>query len=98
MAIVCVTNLSPESLAAAHVAAAVAGRLQEPLLLLGVAEGDAFLGRRLRRADPHPAAAWRPRPRGSNAGAGGALPACRRAPPRTTVLSDEECRRARWIV
>lgn len=43
MAIVCVTNLSPESLAAAHVAAAVAGRLQESLLLLGVAEGDAFL-------------------------------------------------------
>jgi len=43
MAIVCVTNLSPESLAAAHVAAAVAGRRQEPLLLLGVAGGDAFL-------------------------------------------------------
>ncbi|MBU8897310.1 universal stress protein [Corallococcus sp. M34] len=38
MAIVCATNLSPESGRAAAVAAALAGRLGEPLLLLDVSE------------------------------------------------------------
>ncbi len=97
MAIICVTNLSPESLAAAHVAAAIAGRLQEPLLLLGVAEGDAFLDdgagalsltqQRLEeeavRLEPLARVVRYRLQAGSNA---------------DEVLSDEECRRARWIV
>ncbi|MFP2912452.1 universal stress protein [Pyxidicoccus sp. 3LFB2] len=40
MAIVCATNLSPESVEATNVAAALAAKLGEPLLLLGVLDGE----------------------------------------------------------
>ena len=97
MAIVCATNLSPESTEAANVAAALAGRLGEPLLLLGVLEGEPATGE---------ASA-------SLAGAQQRLEAeCARLMPvagpvrllsrsgasADEVLSDEECRQARWVV
>ncbi|WP_164019081.1 universal stress protein [Pyxidicoccus trucidator] len=97
MAIVCATNLSPESVEASNVAAALAARLGEPLLLLGVLDGE----------QPTDEAS------APTAGASQRLEAeCARLQPiaglvrfqlRSTtaadeVLSDDECRHARWVV
>ncbi len=97
MAIVCATNLSPESAEAANVAAALAARLGEPLLLLGVLDGDSATGEvaatpasSLKRLEGECA---RLRPI-----AGVVRPLSRSGASVDQVLNDEECRHARWVV
>jgi hypothetical protein len=97
MAIVCATNLSPESAEAANVAAALAARLGEPLLLLGILDGEppGPMGRDaeagvLQRLEAESA---RLRPV-----AGVVRPVLRSSTAAEEVLSDEECRHARWVV
>ncbi len=97
MAIVCATNLSPESVEAANVAAALAAKLGEPLLLLGLLDGEPPGGE---AATPMAGPAQR-------------LEAeCARLRPvvgkvhfqlgsstaADEVLGDGECRHARWMV
>ncbi|MBZ4419182.1 universal stress protein [Myxococcus sp. RHSTA-1-4] len=97
MAIVCATNLSPESQEAANVAATLAGKLGEPLLLLGVVEGEPLAG----EAGVPPSAfprylegeSERLRPV-----AGVVRPLPRPAASADEVLSEDECQHARWVV
>jgi nucleotide-binding universal stress UspA family protein len=96
MAIICATNLSAEAAHAATVAATLAGRLGEPLLLLGVddevpdanapdalsaAEGG--LAEEARRLREH---------------VGTVVPRMQRGASVETLLGDEECRAARLVV
>lgn len=96
MTVVCVTNLSPHSLRAGSTAAALASRLRQPLALYGVEEHEggtpsegshalATLGERL--------VAESVRLRGL-----GAEVRTVRATRFEEVISDEECRTARWLV
>ncbi|MCP3137242.1 universal stress protein [Pyxidicoccus xibeiensis] len=97
MAIVCATNLSPESQDAANVAAALAGRLGEPLLLLGVMDGEAPLDE-----GPDARTAFQKRLDAESTRLGGPSGSARSrlltSASAEEVLSDEECRRARWVV
>jgi nucleotide-binding universal stress UspA family protein len=97
MAIVCATNLSPESLEAANVAAALAGRLGEPLLLLGVSEGEPLAGGvgASRDALLQRLEAEGERLRGV---AGVVRRLSQPVASAEEVLGDEECRHARWVV
>ena len=93
MAIVCATNLSPDSSEAANVAAALAARLGEPLLLLGVLDGE----------PPGPAGADPARRLEAESArlrpvAGVVRSVMRSNTSAEEVLSDEECRHARWVV
>lgn len=97
MSIICATNLSRESLHAGTVAAALAARLQLPLVLYGVAESaetasepGSMSGNLERRLE---AEAERLRTLGARV---------RAVPPskdnEDTLLTSEECLRARWLV
>lgn len=96
MAIVCATNLSPESLEAANVAAALAGRLGEPLLLLGILEGEAAAA-----ASASPAA-FQDRLEAEasrlETTAGVVKPQLASRSSADEALSDAECQAARWAV
>ncbi len=95
MPIVCVTNLSPQSERAGTTAAALAARLNEPLALYGVAEHEAPTGIGSRALAPLSerleAEAQRLR------GLGAQVHAVRLFH-LDGVISDEECRQARWLV
>jgi nucleotide-binding universal stress UspA family protein len=97
MAIVCATNLSPESIEAANVAAALAGRLGEPLLLLGVLDGEPPTGE---ASAPMAGAQGRLEAECARLRpvAGTVRPLLRANTSADEVLSDEECRHARWVV
>ncbi|MCY1018385.1 universal stress protein [Pyxidicoccus sp. MSG2] len=97
MAIVCATNLSPESVEAANVAAALAARLGEPLLLLGVLDGEppGPMGRDAESAALQRLEAESARLRPV---AGVVRPVLRSSTAAEEVLSDEECRHGRWVV
>lgn len=97
MAIVCATNLSPESVEAANVAAALAARLGEPLLLLGILDGEPPAGEAPVTTASAPqrleAECARLQPV-----AGTVRYQVRSSGDADAVLSDAECRQARWVV
>ncbi|MFP2933920.1 universal stress protein, partial [Pyxidicoccus sp. 3LG] len=99
MAIVCATNLSPESIEAANVAAGLAGRLGEPLLLLGVLDGEPST-----QEGVDSTAAFQRRLEAEGArlsGLAAGMTVRTRLLPNTSagdVLSDEECRHSRQVV
>ncbi|QSQ21597.1 universal stress protein [Pyxidicoccus parkwayensis] len=97
MAIVCATNLSPESAEAASVAAMLAARLGEPLVLLGVLDGELPGSAGLEPMDRGPklldAECARLRPV-----AGMVRPVLRSSASTDEFLSDDECRHARQVV
>ncbi|NMO14019.1 universal stress protein [Pyxidicoccus fallax] len=97
MAIVCATNLSPDSQEAANVAAALAGKLGEPLFLLGVLEGESATGEAGGPAADSPSRLEAECER-LRAFAEVVRPLPRSASSADEVLSDETCRHARWVV
>jgi nucleotide-binding universal stress UspA family protein len=92
MAIVCATNLSAESMEAAEVAAALAGRLGQPLVLLGILEGEPSDAPGTFQARLEAEAA---RLEGT---AGAVRPHVSTRHSADEALSDEECSRTRWAV
>jgi nucleotide-binding universal stress UspA family protein len=92
MAIVCATNLSSESMEAANVAAALAARLGEPLVLLGILEGEPSDASATFQARLEAEAA---RLEGS---AGVVRPHLSTRRSADEALGEEECRSTRWAV
>ncbi|MFL5347467.1 MAG: universal stress protein [Hyalangium sp.] len=95
MPIVCVTNLSPPSVRAGTTAAALAVRLGEPLALYGVVEQEGPSGEGARTLAP-----WRERLEAEAlrlTGLGASVYSLRTSQ-LEEVISDEECRQARWVV
>ncbi|HZI15655.1 MAG TPA: universal stress protein, partial [Myxococcus sp.] len=92
MAIVCATNLSSESMEAANVAAALAARLGEPLVLLGILEGEPSDAPATFQARLEAEAA---RLEGS---AGVVKPHLSTRRSADEALVEEECRSTRWAV
>ncbi|WP_224240618.1 universal stress protein [Hyalangium gracile] len=92
MPVVCVTNLSPHSMRAGTAAAAVAIRLQEPLALYGVADQEAAA------AEGTQPLRERLELEASRLRALGARVHSVRLSRLEELVSDEECRQARWLV
>ncbi|RYZ37402.1 MAG: universal stress protein [Myxococcaceae bacterium] len=96
MAIICATNLSAEAAYAATVAATLAGRLGEPLLLLGV--DDAAPAAQASDALSDAEAGLAEEATRLRALAGTVEPRMQRGASVETLLGDEECRSARLVV
>jgi nucleotide-binding universal stress UspA family protein len=97
MSIVCATNLSPESMNAGTVAAAMAAKLRQPLILYGVLEHEGHASEL-----SSPLADLRERLEAEAArmrGFGGEVrtEVCS-GDPEQRLSSDAECRKARWLV
>jgi nucleotide-binding universal stress UspA family protein len=96
MPIFCVTNLSLDSMRAASAAAALAVRLREPLVLYGVAEEESQAPEVSRTVLP-----WSERLEAEAQrlrGLGVEVRVAAFSAPGEVLLSDEECRQARWLM
>lgn len=95
MPIVCITNLSPDSVRAANTAAALAARRKVPLMLYGVAEPEGPNGAGSSKAVLHgrlELEAERLRAQGVE------VHTVMTPKAEEALLSDEECRKAEWCV
>lgn len=96
MSIVCVTNLSPDSVRAASAAAALAGRLKLPLVLYGVmAQEGSGAGGAPSRASLH---GRLEQEAARLCGLGAHVRSVLTSDIEEALSGDEECRKARWVV